>query len=211
MPNEVIHSTAAGNRSGVARSLLSFRVLLAAGLVFIYLLTINNRFNDPDLWFHLKLGETVWSTHAVPSMDTFSHTVYGHPWTAHEWLAQLGIYAAYRMGGYSGLMAVLAILGSVLFLLVYTLSYRYSGDALVAFLGGVAAVVFRNGRIRDSSATGGLHVTRCRTATPRSGFTKPPLALGPATAVRSMGQLSWIVFLWGGNPGSLLGLLLSEW
>ena len=82
------------------KALFSFRVMLAAGLVLIYLLTISNRFSDPDLWFHLKLGQTMWDNHSIPSTDSFSYTAYGHPWTAHEWLAQLSIYTVYRWEGY---------------------------------------------------------------------------------------------------------------
>jgi hypothetical protein len=108
----------------------------------IYVLTISNRFNDPDLWFHLKLGEIVWNTHSIPATDSLSHTASGHPWTAHEWLAQWGIYGVYRWGGYPGLMAGFAILGSLLLVLVYVLSYRRAGNALVAFLGGVSAWFF---------------------------------------------------------------------
>jgi hypothetical protein len=60
------------------KALFSFRVMLAAGLVLIYLLTISNRFSDPDLWFHLKLGQTMWDNHSIPSTDSFSYTAYGH-------------------------------------------------------------------------------------------------------------------------------------
>ena len=73
----------------LARALFSFRVMLAFGLAVITWLTVSNRFNDPDLWFHLKLGQVVWNTHSIPTTDTFSFTAYGHSWTAHEWLAEV--------------------------------------------------------------------------------------------------------------------------
>ena len=128
--------------AGIVRSLFSFPVVLAFGLAVITVLTISNRFNDPDLWFHLRLGQIIWTTHSIPSTDIFSFTAQGHSWTAHEWLAELGIYAIYRVGGYSGLMAGFASLASTLFALVYFLCYRHCGSALVAFLGGVYAWFF---------------------------------------------------------------------
>ena len=73
--------------------------MLAGGLVVIYILSIGHRFNDPDLWYHLKLGETVWKTHSIPSTETFSHTAFGHSWIAYEWLAETTMYAAYHVGG----------------------------------------------------------------------------------------------------------------
>jgi hypothetical protein len=112
------------------------------GLIVVTVFTISDRFNDPDLWFHLKLGQVIWTTHSIPTTDTFSFTAFGHPWVAHEWLAQLGIYGAYRMGGYQGLMLCFAALASLLFILVYVLCYRYSGSALTAFLGAVCAWFF---------------------------------------------------------------------
>ena len=122
--------------------MFSFPAVLIAGLAVVAVLTVSNRFNDPDLWFHLKLGQVVWTTHAIPSTDTFSFTAYGHAWTAHEWLAELSIYAAYRMGGYSGLMLWLATLSSLLLILVYFLCYQCCGNALVSFLGGLCAWFF---------------------------------------------------------------------
>jgi hypothetical protein len=124
------------------RALFSFHAVLIVGLVVITVFTIANRFNDPDLWFHLKLGQVIWTTHSIPTTDTFSFTAYGHPWIAHEWLAQLGIYAVYRLGGYPGLMLGFAVLASLLFVLVYVLCFRYSASSLVAFLGAVCAWFF---------------------------------------------------------------------
>ena len=81
---------------------LSISAVLMAGLAAIAVLSVSTRFNDPDLWFHLRLGQIVWSTHSIPSTDTLSFSAYGHPWTAHEWLAQWSIYGAYHLGGNTG-------------------------------------------------------------------------------------------------------------
>jgi hypothetical protein len=129
----------------LARTLLSFPVLLACGLAVITVLTVSKRFDDPDLWFHLRLGQVIWTTHSIPSTDIFSFTAQGHAWTAHEWLAELGIYAVYRLGGFPGLMIGFASLASILFALVYFLCYRRCTSALVAFLGGVCAGFFSTG------------------------------------------------------------------
>lgn len=126
----------------LARAVFSFRVLLAVGLAVVTVCTVSNRLNDPDLWWHLKAGGIVWDTHSIPSKDLFSFTAYGHPSTEHEWLAQWSIYATYKLGGYTGLMLWLAILASLLFILVYILCFRCSGNALTAFLGGLCAWFF---------------------------------------------------------------------
>jgi hypothetical protein len=124
------------------RRLFSYNVLFGAAVAFVSIVTVGSRLNDPDLWFHLKLGEIIWNTRAIPTSDTFSYTAYGHAWTAHEWLAQVSIYAAYRLGGYSGLMLWLALLSSLLFVGVFVLSRRRAGAALAAFVGAMTALFF---------------------------------------------------------------------
>ncbi len=128
--------------AGWIRRFLSFRVMLAAGLAAITCLTIHSRFNDPDLWFHLKMGLVVWTTHAIPTTDIFSFTTHNHAWTAHEWLAELSTYAAYRAGGYPGLMASFSVVASLLFVLVNVLCFRRSGSVMAAFLGSLCALFF---------------------------------------------------------------------
>jgi hypothetical protein len=94
------------------------------------------------MWWHLKMGQVIWTTHSIPRVDLFSYTTHHHPWIAHEWLSQLTIYAAYFAGGYSGLMAWLCIFSAVLLIAGYLLCSIYSGNAKVAFLGALAIWLF---------------------------------------------------------------------
>src|ERR1019366_5813396 len=87
-------------------------------------------------------GQIIWNTHTLPSTDTFSFTALGHPWVAHEWLAELTLYAAYRYGGYAGIMIWLSVAGSLVYLLVYLLCHRVNNNALVSFRGGILAFCF---------------------------------------------------------------------
>jgi hypothetical protein len=141
-PYQVAVPRSKANLRALCERLFSFPVLLAAGLVAVTLLTVSNRFNDPDLWWHLKLGQIIASTHSIPSTELFSHTAQGHPWTAHEWLAQLSIYASYEIAGNTGLMLWMSVLASLLVLAVFFLCYRCSDNALVSFLGALCAWFF---------------------------------------------------------------------
>jgi len=122
--------------------LLSFPVLLAAGLAVITFFTVSTRFYDPDLWWHLKVGQIIAATHSIPSTDIFSYTTHQHAWTAHEWLAQLMMYGVYAAAGYRGLMLWLAVLASAIFILVYVRCWRQCHNPLLAFLGGMFAWLF---------------------------------------------------------------------
>jgi hypothetical protein len=124
------------------RKVFSFPVALAALLIALAVLTVRPRFSDPDMWWHMKTGEIVWSTHAVPQVDVFSFTTNGHRWTPQEWLSQLTIFAAYHAGGYPGLMLWFCIAASVIVAGAYVLCAMYSGNAKVAFLGGLGTWLF---------------------------------------------------------------------
>lgn len=126
----------------LTRKLLSFPVMLAGMLVVLAVLTVRSRFNDPDMWWHLKTGEIIWNTHSIPAVDTFSFTAAGHPWIAQEWLSQLTIYAAYHFGGYTGLMLWLCLFSSLIFIAAYALCAFYSSNAKVAFLGALTTWLF---------------------------------------------------------------------
>jgi hypothetical protein len=120
----------------------SFPALLSTLLTTLTVLTVRSRFSDPDLWWHLKIGEIVWKTHSIPRLDPFSFTTNGHAWIAHEWLAQATIYGAWKFGGYTGLMLWLCVVPSLLFVLLYGLCSLYSGNAKVALLGGLTGWFF---------------------------------------------------------------------
>ncbi|MGI8958218.1 MAG: hypothetical protein ACR2IV_00330 [Bryobacteraceae bacterium] len=124
------------------RAVFSFPVVLALLLVVLTVITVRSRFNDPDLWYHLKIGEIMWNTHLIPRVDVFSFTAYGHPWVAQEWLSQLTLYGIYKFGGYMGLMLWLCTLPSLLIVAEFVLCAFYSGNVKVAFLGGLITWLF---------------------------------------------------------------------
>jgi hypothetical protein len=100
-------------------------------------LTVRGRFDDPDLWWQLKMGQTIWTTHTIPTHDLFSYTAYGQALVPQEWIAQLSIFSAYRLGGFSGLMLWFCVLASALVVAGYVLCWVYSGNAKVAFVGAM--------------------------------------------------------------------------
>jgi hypothetical protein len=124
------------------RLIFSFPVFLAVALTALVALSVKDRFGDPDLWWHLRMGQVIWQTHAVPTTEIFSHTAAGHWWIPHEWLAQLSIFWAYDVGGYQGLMLWLMVSASSLLILLYSYCWLYSGNGKVAFLGGLIGWCF---------------------------------------------------------------------
>src|ERR1019366_2134047 len=99
-PTALLTRLWAGSRGfSLFNRIFSYPAALAGGLGTVTVLTATTRFDDPDLWWHLRNGQIIWNTHTLPSTDTFSFTALGHPWVAHEWLAEMTLYAEYRYGG----------------------------------------------------------------------------------------------------------------
>src|ERR1700730_708698 len=93
-------SGAVTRHRGALRTVFSFPVVLGMLLVVLTVLTVRGRFSDPDMWWHLKTGEIIWNTHSIPQVDVFSFTAAGRPWITQEWLSEVTIYGAYKLGGY---------------------------------------------------------------------------------------------------------------
>ena len=135
-------ATASPARTGALQRTFSFPAAVAALLAVLGVLTVRGRFDDPDMWWHLKLGEVTWTSHRIPAADLFSYTTNHHSRIAQEWLSQLLIYAAFKAGGYSGLMVWLCLFTAAILIAGYALCSIYSGNAKVAFLGALTIWVF---------------------------------------------------------------------
>lgn len=132
----------AGPALSLSRRVFSFPAALAGLLIVLAVFTMRSRFVDPDMWWHLKTGEVIWTAHTIPTTDTFSYTTNHHAYIPHEWLSQVLIYAAYRLGGYSGLMLWLCFFTSAIVVAGYCLCALYSGNAKVGFLGALTIWFF---------------------------------------------------------------------
>jgi hypothetical protein len=111
-------------------------------LGFVAFWSARNRIQDPDMWWHMKVGEKIVQTLELPRTDEYSYTTDRHAWIPHEWLPEVAIYAAYRWGGLAGLMLWLGLTGSILLGGLYLLCSAYSGNPKVALIGGLIGWFF---------------------------------------------------------------------
>ena len=116
--------------------------MLASTLIVLAVLTVRSRFNDPDLWWHLRTGQIISTNRAVPRRDLLSYTTGQNDWVPQEWLSQLGMYAAWSAGDFSGLMLWLCVVTAALLVIQYVSCSLYSGNAKVAFLGALITWFF---------------------------------------------------------------------
>jgi len=137
-----VEQTTEAPRVRALRAVFSFPVMLASLLVVLAVLTVRSRFDDPDMWWHLKTGEVIWNTHHIPTTDLFSYTARHQAFVPQEWLSQVLIYGSYRFGGYSGMMLWLCFFTSALLIAGYVLCSLYSGNVKIGWAGSLAIWLF---------------------------------------------------------------------
>lgn len=91
----------------------------AIAIAFLLLFAMASRVSvDPDMWWHLRLGEYILETSKPVYADAFSHTQAGMVHRNHSWLAQVVMVAVWRLAGHLGLTLFVSLLatGGMLFL-----------------------------------------------------------------------------------------------
>jgi hypothetical protein len=99
---------------------------------------------DTDMWWHIRSGEVMMSTHQPLLVDDFSYTLAGEPWINHSWLAQLVLAFLYRNLSYVGLMLYVVMLSVVTFALLFFLieGHPFIRSLLIIFAGAVISPVW---------------------------------------------------------------------
>ncbi|HWA91227.1 MAG TPA: hypothetical protein VG889_14415 [Rhizomicrobium sp.] len=81
---------------------ISLAPWIAALLCFAAVAFAPQIFNDGDTYWHIAAGARMIADRAVLYADPFSYTFAGHAWNAHEWLSEVLMAAAFRLGGWGG-------------------------------------------------------------------------------------------------------------
>ena len=87
---------------------------------------------DADTGWHIRSGEQIMATHAIPRTDPFSYTRQGEPWCAWEWLYDVVIAAIHHVSGLNGVVLFTAVVISSTFALLFRFVLRRSGNLMVA-------------------------------------------------------------------------------
>src|SRR5919106_6721295 len=60
---------------------------------------------DPDIWWHFRTGQWIFSHGQVPVTDPFSAYGTGKAWVAYSWLFEIFVYALFTKLGLMGILA----------------------------------------------------------------------------------------------------------
>jgi hypothetical protein len=134
-------SSAPSTAAGFLQSIFSFPAMLGSLLVAATFAAARRFVVDPDVWWHIKVGDSILMAHHWPIADSFSFTVSGQPWLAYEWLGDVVLAWAWRLAGYRGLDALLIALGSAVMLALYALATLRSGNCKAGFVASAALFI----------------------------------------------------------------------
>jgi hypothetical protein len=86
---------------------------------------------DADTGWHIRNGQQILVTHAIPRVDSFSATMSGKPWFAWEWLYDLGVALIHQALGLNGVVFYSAATIAATFALVMVLASGRGANLLV--------------------------------------------------------------------------------
>jgi hypothetical protein len=111
----------------LARIRLS-HVWAASGVLIPVIVIAGTPLAVNDLAYHLRAGDIMFDTHSILRTHVFSAVAFGEPWLNQQWLAQIVLATAFRLGGWFGLVALRGLLGGLVLWFVF-LACRAAGAA----------------------------------------------------------------------------------
>ena len=88
-------------------------------IVFAMAAFVTAQLYDPDYFWHLRTGQLILDTRALPSHDPFSFTRPDAPWLLNAWLFDVVLFAVHSIGGSVGVRLMVAVLMGATFSVVY--------------------------------------------------------------------------------------------
>jgi hypothetical protein len=88
---------------GIALPMLMLAAVYAIPIV-VALRPVADPVMDPDIWWHLRVGQWVSEHRSVPVTDPFSRYGADKPWLAYSWLYEVLVYRLYEAFGLAGIV-----------------------------------------------------------------------------------------------------------
>jgi hypothetical protein len=109
---------------------------LMAVLTLVFCLFVFNGgrklFRDSDTGWHIRTGERILMTHALPRIDPYSFSKAGEPWLDWEWGSDVLMGLAHRLDGLRGVAAMFAVAIAASTWLWFRLHWAVGGNFYIA-------------------------------------------------------------------------------
>src|SRR5260370_26826268 len=103
-PSQAGHARAVRTKSWWLPSISDILFVVILCMLFMSGSGWSDLLADSDTGWHIRTGEYILKTHAVPVWDLFSFTAPGTHWYAWEWLADVVFAALHHVAGFKGVV-----------------------------------------------------------------------------------------------------------
>ena len=95
--------------------------------VLLFVFSVHNLDSiGQDIGRHLKAGEVIWQTKAIPNTNLFSFTEPDARFINHHWLSEVVLYKIFNLFGFPGLILIKVLLIFLSFFLLFLISRKHS-------------------------------------------------------------------------------------
>ena len=88
---------------------------------------------DPDIWWHLSVGDWIVNNRTFPRAGLFSRTAANHPWIAYSWGYEVLLARAYAWFSFVGIGLFGTVLTIAVAVAIFVMLYRISGRFWLAW------------------------------------------------------------------------------
>jgi hypothetical protein len=130
------------NQRGLSLDVLWILVIISGFLVFTSLIPLPPN----DFWWHLKIGEYIFTNHSIPTSNMYAWTLPANqPFFYAAWLAELLFYILYRIGGLALIITLRTVLiGVTIFLIAIEVHRRSSSWRIAALVIALLCLMITN-------------------------------------------------------------------
>src|ERR1700692_4229696 len=86
---------------------------------------------DAGIGWHIRTGQQILATHAIPRVDSFSSSMAGKPWFAWEWLYDIAVGMLEAMLGLNGVAWFTSVVIAAVFAWMFRLLIARGTDLVV--------------------------------------------------------------------------------
>jgi hypothetical protein len=109
--------------------------IFIALLVLLTCTSLSVRFlGDAGIGWHIRTGQQILATHAIPHVDSFSSTMNGKPWFAWEWLYDVVVGVLDHFAGLNGVVWLTALVVAGVFAWAFRLLLRRGTNVFLALV-----------------------------------------------------------------------------
>jgi len=126
--------------SSTRRTILPDPAGLWGVTIFIILCSIGGAkaLKDGDTLWHIRMGQEMIARRAILKTDIFSHTAYGQPWHAHEWLSEILMAAMHDWAGLAGVTIFYLAIISLAFTVILKVTCKFANEYTASLATAIA-------------------------------------------------------------------------